>query len=433
MSEWGRRVLDWVVGRPPTEETPSGRSGEMQRETQPMGNGDPINDAEAYGVRVIQIDATPGEPLWRVVRVHHLTPEENGGRHHIFLDMLDEQEQRIMGAQVRVTWEGGEQIVTIDKTDEEAGADFPMWKWQVCAVEGVGLPSDRVENLHTGHPDEAPGNTLFHHSFLVVFQRTVVSDQPSESVLAGLVRNGAGQTLVLLRGEEEVARADVGADERFRFEGLPAGTYVVRVEGMDISSDPVTLDGQDMAEIELTVPLIPGVIEGWVNGGAGRVVVALRDGTTEAGRATVAQDESFRIEGLDPGMYVVAVEGTSLVSQAIILASGATETLELTLTTDGGETGERTLTHYVLLGPVGAPGERTNFLLAAEYIMHFRLAFGYSLVDAEQAARVTIIGDGYGKLEEAGLVAAGCQVERISGGPDAVRATLAARIATGQP
>jgi len=174
------------------------------------------------------------------------------------------------------------------------------------------------------------------------------------------------------------------------------------------------------------------VIEGWVNGGAGRVVVALRDGTTEAGRATVAQDESFRIEGLEPGVYVVAVEGTSVVSQAITLAAGATETLELTLPSDGGA-GERALSHYVLLGPVGALGERTNFLLAIEYISHFRLAFGYSLADAQQAARVTIIGDGYGPLEEAGLEAAGCQVERISGGPESIRAALAARIANGQP
>lgn len=397
-----------------------------------MSDGEPINDAEAYGVRVIQVDVPPGETFWRVIRVHHLTPEENGGRHHIFLDMLDENGQRIMGAQVRVTWEGGEQIVTIDKPGEEAGADFPMWKWQVCAVEGVGLPSDRVENLHTGHPDEAPGNTLFHHSFLVIFQRAVAEEPVAESVLSGVVHNGIGQTVLLWRGEEEVAQAEIGADERFRFEGLRAGTYVVRVVGTEIASDPIELDGRNSVEIELTVPPVPGVIEGWVNGGAGRVVVALRDGTTEAGRATVAQDESFRIEGLEPGVYVVTVEGTSVVSQAITLAAGATETLELTLPSDGGA-GERALSHYVLLGPVGALGERTNFLLAIEYISHFRLAFGYSLTDAQQAARVTIIGDGYGPLEEAGLAAAGCQVERISGGPESIRAALAARIANGQP
>ncbi len=445
MSHWGRRFLAWVIGRPPetvelerTEEVALEQqrgdlSGLSSRgEVHDMGN-QPINDAEAYGVRVIQTTVAPGASLWRTVRVHHLTPEENGGRHHIFLDMLDEAGQRIMGAQARVTWDGGEQTVTIDKPATEPGTNFPMWKWQVCAVEGLGLPSDRVENLHTGHPDEAPGNTLFHHSFLVVFQRMTVAAPRAESVLAGRVHNGAGQTVLLLRDGVQVAQAVVGGDERFRFDGLPAGQYAARVTGTDVISEPVALDGQNSAEIELTVPLATGVIEGWVHGGAGRTVLALRDGTTEAGRATVAGDESFRIERLSSGTYVVAVEGTVVLSQAIALAAGATETLELTLPAEGGEPGERALAHYVLLGPVDAPGEQVNFLLATEYIARFRLAFGYSPVDARQAARVTIVGDGYGPAEEAELLASGCQVERIGGGPEAIRVALAARIASGQP
>ena len=130
-----------------------------------------INDAKVYGVAIEPVDATPGTEFWRVVRVHHLTPEENKGNHHIYLDVLDEAGARIQGAQLRVTWDGGEQVVTIDKPANEPGANFPMWKYQICSVEAIGLPSDRVTNLHTGHPDEAPGNTLFHHSFAVTFQR----------------------------------------------------------------------------------------------------------------------------------------------------------------------------------------------------------------------------------------------------------------------
>jgi hypothetical protein len=398
-----------------------------------MGNGQPINDAEAYGVRIVPATVSPGSQLWRVTRVHHLTPEENGGRHHIFLDVLDENKQRIMGSQLRVTWQGGEQLVTIEKPLTEPGGNFPMWKGQVCAVEAVGLPSDRVENLHTGHPDEAPGNTLFHHSFLVVFQRTTMPVMKAESVLAGRVRNGIGQTVLLKRGEIEVAQLLLGEDERFRFAGLAAGQYIVQVADTDVVSDPITLDGQNVVEIELTLPVIPGVIEGWVHNGARRTVVALRDGSQETRRATVAEDESFRLDGLSPGTYVVAVEGTSILSQPIVLTPGAVETLELTIPAEG-EAGEaRALLHYVLFGPAGAKGERTNFLLAAEYLARFRPAFGYSLADARHAARVTIIGDGYEPSDEAMLLEAGCQVERISGGPDAVRAALDARIALGQP
>jgi hypothetical protein len=143
-------------------------------ESQPMTN-DPINDAGPYGVRVVSADVPEGATYWQAVRVHHLTPAENQGRHHIFLDALDEAGNRVAGAQARVSWPGGEQVVTVDKPVGEPGANFPLWKWQVASVEMLGLPSDRVENLHTGHPDEPPGldNTLFHHSFAVDFQRTV--------------------------------------------------------------------------------------------------------------------------------------------------------------------------------------------------------------------------------------------------------------------
>lgn len=157
-------------GETPAPLTPSDATSELQ----PMTN-DPIDDAGTYGVRVAPADVPEGATYWRAVRVHHLTPEENRGRHHIFLDALGEAGNRMAGAQARVSWPGGEQVVTVDKPVGEPGANFPLWKWQVASVEMLGLPSDRVENLHTGHPDEPPGldNTLFHHSFAVDFQRTV--------------------------------------------------------------------------------------------------------------------------------------------------------------------------------------------------------------------------------------------------------------------
>ena len=307
-----------------------------------------------------------------------------------------------------------------------------MWRGQVYAVEALGLPSDRVENMHTSHPDEPPGNTLFHHSFLVVYQRMIAGQPTSASILHGIVHNGAGKTVRLLRNDAEVAQATVGADQRFRFEGLGAGQYVVQVVGTGVASAAITLDGQNSVEIELTVPTALATIEGWVHRGAGHTVLALKDGATEMARSTVAADESFLLQDLDAGTYVVAVEGTGVFSQPVVLTAGASELLELTLPEGGGLPVERPLLQYVLLGPAGASGERTNFLLAADYIARFRLAFGYSLLDAHQAARVTIIGDGYGPVGVADLVSEGIRVEQINGGPDAVRAALAARIANGQ-
>ena len=50
---------------------------------------DVINDAQSYGVAIVPATVAPGAWYWQAVRVHHLTPEENGGNHHIYLDLLD--------------------------------------------------------------------------------------------------------------------------------------------------------------------------------------------------------------------------------------------------------------------------------------------------------------------------------------------------------
>ncbi|RME81637.1 MAG: carboxypeptidase regulatory-like domain-containing protein [Caldilineae bacterium] len=216
---------------------------------------EPINDAEAYGVRIVEADVAPGTTYWRVTRVHHLTPEENGGRHHIFLDALDEAGERVYRTRILITWDGGSELVVIDKPLNEPGANFPMWKWQICNAEVQGAPSDRVENLHTAHPDEAPGNTLFHHSFAITFQRTVAEVAgPADSVITGRVPAGAGHTLVLLRGAQQVATTQVAADEQYRFEGLPAGEYTVRDEMDGRQAGPVTLDGENSVQLDLPAP-----------------------------------------------------------------------------------------------------------------------------------------------------------------------------------
>jgi hypothetical protein len=154
---------------------------------------DPINDAEAYGVKIVPCQVPPGTAYWRVIRVHHLTPAENAGKHHLFLDALDAQGNRLFGTRLLVRWEGGSREIVIDKPLPEPGANEPLWKWQVVSVEALGMPSDRVENIHTGHPDEAPGNTLFHHSFAVTFQQAVAqAPQPQPgAVLAHYVLFGS--------------------------------------------------------------------------------------------------------------------------------------------------------------------------------------------------------------------------------------------------
>lgn len=226
------------------------------------------NDALAYGVTITPAAVQPGDWYWQAVRVHHLTPAENAGRHHLFLDICDPSQggggspygARVRGARARVSWDGGEQIVLIEKPDSEPGANSPLWRGQVCRVAALGpagaeLPSDLVAGIHSGHPDEANGNTLFHHSFSVTFVKVQALAAPADNgVISGTVRNGAGRQLKLLSGSAEVGAAIVASDETYRFEGLSAGGYRVAVSGTRIISPLVTVDGVGAVDLDLVAP-----------------------------------------------------------------------------------------------------------------------------------------------------------------------------------
>lgn len=400
-----------------------------------------MNDAQAYGVAVEPADVAPGGWYWQAVRVHHLTPEENNGNHHIFIDLRDPELDasnplggRVYGARVRVTWDGGEQIATVDKPLNEPGTNVPMWRWQVCAVQALGLPgaelpSDRVTGLQTGHPDEAPGNTLFHHSFEIVYVRvqapTVVYN---DSMIYGLLRRGAGRTAQLLRGDTVVAEQVVGADETFRFVDLGAGEYVVVVTGTAFRSAPVRVTGRDQAQLDLKLVLAESQVSGTVRRGAGRLVRLLRGGT-EVARQPVGEDEQYRFTGLSEGSYQVAVADTGVSSPLLVLDGINTVVADLSAPALG-----KLLGHYVLFGPQGRPETLADLVLAEDFLLAFKPSFGFSATEAAGADMVTIIADADAVPAEAEavLVAGGALVQRIAGTVEQVSSALAERIARGR-
>ena len=140
------------------------------------------NATPQYGLQVKtlpELDIPPdASQYWCVVGVHHLSGAENRGNHHIFCDVLDEAGNRINGARLQLT-QGNQAPVfaVIDKPAEEPGTNFPLWSSDRGDVSVVWppeapLPSERAIGISTAHPDEEAGNTLFHHSFYLVFQRT---------------------------------------------------------------------------------------------------------------------------------------------------------------------------------------------------------------------------------------------------------------------
>lgn len=398
-----------------------------------------VNDAASYGVQIQPANVKPGALYWQAVRIHHLTPQENGGNHHIYLDVLDPAlgaapGGRVEGARLRVTWDGGEQIVTVDKPVSEPGTNFPMWKWQVCAVECLGLvgqelPSDRVTGMHTGHPDEAAGNTLFHHSFYVTYVKVQAAEQVyTDSVIYGVIHNGSGRTALLSQGEQEVARKVLGVDETFRFAELGAGEYVIAVEGTDFRSAPTRVNGRDQVQLNLTLTLRESTISGRVTNGAGKTVVLLKE-TVEVATQVVAADETYRFVGLEAGTYRVMIAGTQVASEALNLNGANAATVDLIAPAPG-----KSITHYVLFGPSDRPRTRANLLLAQDFILAFTPVFGFNAEEAGAASSVTIIGapEEVSADTEKLLVAGGSTVQRITGNAGEVAAALAARVTAGR-
>jgi hypothetical protein len=132
------------------------------------------NQAVDYGVVVDHPDVEPGQFYWKCILVKHYPPCENQGRHHVYMDTIDENGNRVNGQTLLVN----DIPVVIDKPLSEPGTNSPMWKntkYYVTVADSI--PSSVVLNLHTAHPDEmceatgTLGNSLYHHSFYLLFKR----------------------------------------------------------------------------------------------------------------------------------------------------------------------------------------------------------------------------------------------------------------------
>jgi hypothetical protein len=140
------------------------------------------NDALRYGVEIVHSAAPQwGEVYFKVIGVHHLTGSENGGQHNVFCEVLDEEGKRIQGAVlIAANINNTVSHVRADKPDSEPAASIPMWGNDTLTVSVAGnTPSEKVRGLHTRHADEGSGNTLGHHSFLVVWQKRHVGHTPT--------------------------------------------------------------------------------------------------------------------------------------------------------------------------------------------------------------------------------------------------------------
>lgn len=180
--DWGSAATT-DESRPPTDENKGTEGGNGMTQTQ-------VNQAEAYGVEVLPVQVATGVAYWRVAEVRHLTPLENRSNHHVYVDVVDANGQRVRDGRLRILWDwvgrrADEEAkpMALDKPDGEANGNVNLGPGQIARVwiGGDGANSEVVANLHTNHPNEpTPGsdelfNTTGHHSFYVRFRRVVAS------------------------------------------------------------------------------------------------------------------------------------------------------------------------------------------------------------------------------------------------------------------
>jgi hypothetical protein len=220
------------------------------------------------------------------------------------------------------------------------------------------------------------------------------------------------------------------ADGSYHFANLPAGLFTVTVSGTDVSQTNIRTDGTNVVTVNLTVVAQRNsVIEGTVFNGAGRAIVLSSDGQMVASQL-IGADGSYRFANLPAGLFTVAVSGTN-VSQANIRTDGTNVvTINLTVV---AEQPTKLLAFYILFGSPSTPGTRTNFILAHNYVLKVGALCGFSVDEAANAQRVLIVGDtsAVSAEDEAKLVAAGCQVSRLSGDSYVVERAFADLMAQG--
>lgn len=132
-------------------------------------------DLDKRGVSLLKLNTDnvpPGRAYYKLIYGKYFNEEESNGRHHIFVDVLDENMNREYGTQVRFFWgDEGEEIKTIDKNkNENYGTDFPMF----AAGNGYDM------NVNEPYTDEVIGMGLgdigseeigIHVSYGFVFQK----------------------------------------------------------------------------------------------------------------------------------------------------------------------------------------------------------------------------------------------------------------------
>jgi hypothetical protein len=142
---------------------------------------------DARGALLTQVPPSVGQGYWRLVSARWYDEQESGGRRHILMNLLDADGGRIVGALMRVYWNGGETILyTEAKAGESYAAHFGMTSVgpSYGAMPADGQPADSVWGMGLGSIEQP------HHAIQTscgfVWQWTVKASAPGDEPLPTL-------------------------------------------------------------------------------------------------------------------------------------------------------------------------------------------------------------------------------------------------------
>jgi hypothetical protein len=127
-------------------------------------------------IEYVPAQVRAGETYWRLTHAEFWAEAENQGKHHIYVNVLDEHGARLLGETITIEWlDGSHEIITEDKPAPEYSANFPMDinhypPWHTLGAYSArvnGLPSDVVRGMGRPPPKSRPV------VYLLTFQRTV--------------------------------------------------------------------------------------------------------------------------------------------------------------------------------------------------------------------------------------------------------------------
>jgi CRP-like cAMP-binding protein len=125
------------------------------------------------GVVIEPAGVKPGQKYWRLIKARWANEKEAGADHTIYIEVLDESGNRLVGETVEIRWQDGSlPIPTEGKSAPEWPANFPMYNLLGSyAVSVSGLPSDVVAGLGMGTAEQP--NFKIHTNFFLTFQRVM--------------------------------------------------------------------------------------------------------------------------------------------------------------------------------------------------------------------------------------------------------------------